>query len=221
MQAHHDGQRPAREGVALSRADCRATCSGASTGSNDALATKEQQQQQASWASMCHAVRQDSDGAMRRAACGVVAIVTDNGTWGSGVTVCSSQGYIVTNAHLLAATGRAPTEGAGGGSVQQSTAQVRVQLWPDMAPSTKQPGLARSVWSAARVLHVFQGPLDLAVLQLRGADRAHLQPLCLRDTPAHPGEPVSVVGFPLVPPRKCMGPFTTAGIVAKVISQHA
>jgi len=118
--------------------------------------------------------------AVATAADAVAAVVAPDGAWASAV-LATADGFLVTNAHLLqpgrrgggaacgpdpfpaAARGaqpwaRAPGGGApaapcSAGAAEPCLGTVRVRL-PDGA------------WRAAAVVHVFQGPLDLAVLAL-------------------------------------------------------
>lgn len=150
-----------------------------------------------------------TDQAWNSAAGGVVAIVTGNGNWATGIALCGERTYIVTNAHLLAP--RSPA--AGSATPDQAYGSVRVQIWPQSQPSMQQK---QPIWASAEVLYVFRGPLDLAVLQLSSAERGLVRPLLVRDSPAQAGERIFVIGYPLFPPRHNYGPCMTAGTVSKV-----
>ena len=166
----------------------------------------------------------------------IVALLTEHGMWASGVLASARQGFIVTNAHLIAERpprgqhAQAPDDESVSSSRQGAGQRLQMQLWRQRMEGTgptcaraelQQPGVPE--WHSARVVYVFQGPLDLAVLQLedRGA-LAGVQPLRLREAhgqrvASRAGEAVAVVGYPLVSPRRCFGPWATAGIVTKVM----
>ena len=190
-----------------------------------------------------HAERGDIPGVTRQAArgveravaeaCqGVVAIVTRSGAWATGVAVAGGGrgGFIVTNAHLVSQRGRQQgrqqqAQPRGGGEGVQ---RVRVQIWRRQAPGCASAAAGpcaawqrqRPEWCSATVFYVFQGPLDLAVLQLEDRGALHgVRALRLGPRGAaavSAGEPVAVVGFPLLSPCRCFGLFATAGIVTKV-----
>jgi S1-C subfamily serine protease len=131
--------------------------------------------------------------AVAAAAEGIAAVVTESGAWATAVLV--SARFLVTNAHLI-----------------EEHSRVRVQLWPGRAAGAVQPR-----WGTARVVYAFQGPLDLAVLQLEDKlCRAQALQLCAGPS-VSPGQPVAVLGFPLFAPRSGLGPCATAGIAAKVV----
>ena len=131
-------------------------------------------------------------------------------------------GYIVTNAHLLvertASSNRSSQEDSRAASAERVPPTLRVQVWQKDDGSAGGP--PRPVSATAAVVFVFQGALDIAVLQLEGRARVHLQQLALRDSGQTPstaaGEPVTVVAFPLFSPRFCLGHIATAGVVSKV-----
>jgi len=145
------------------------------------------------------------EAAVAAAAGAVAAVVAPDGAWASAV-LATADGFLVTNAHLLqpgrrgggdacspdarpaAARGAQPWARAPGGGARAAPCSaggaepylgtVRVRL----------PGGA---WRPAAVVHVFQGPLDLAVLAL---------------LPGGAGVPPVDQGPPVPPPGAPAGP---------------
>ena len=82
-------------------------------------------------------------------------------------------------------------------------------------------GGRKPFWASATLVYCFEGPLDMAVVQL--------DDIALRETltefelsseengAASQGQRVAMMGFPLLSPRLGFGPCVTAGIIAKVI----
>ncbi len=157
---------------------------------------------------------------------GVVAISASSGSWASGVVVSADDGYILTNAHLLVertGKGRQSSRVAmPAQTVQAQIPRVNVQIWPKDRGSKRSTEAARHpVWATATVIYIFQGALDLAVVQVESSARMHLQQLALRDAGRTPvtaaGQPVAVIGFPLFSPHFSLGQLATAGVVSKVV----
>lgn len=158
---------------------------------------------------------------------GVVAISASSGSWASGVVVSAQKGYILTNAHLLvertdkgrqSSRERVPAE-----TVQTMLPTVNVQIWPKNRSSERGMGEPRQpVWATAAVIYVFQGTLDVAVVQVESSARMHLQQLALREagrtTTTAAGQPVAIVGFPLFSPRFSLGQIATVGVISKVMA---
>uniref|UniRef100_A0A1D1ZXN0 Glyoxysomal processing protease, glyoxysomal n=1 Tax=Auxenochlorella protothecoides TaxID=3075 RepID=A0A1D1ZXN0_AUXPR len=145
-----------------------------------------------------------------------VVAVKARGGWASGVLV-SHRGHILTVAHLFAD----PGGGAGGrGGGEPKPLPTPRAAWVAWAPDPGRPPR----WLPARVLHVFRGPMDLAVLQVeRGV-------LPRRAAPAAPagdaalaraaGRDVVVAGYPTFDPAASglSGPVLTAGTLSKVVA---
>ena len=87
--------------------------------------------------------------------------------------------------------------------------------------STAGHGGRKPFWASATLVYCFEGPLDMAVVQLDDiASRQTLTDFELvpeENREASQGQRVAVVGFPLLSPRLGFGPCVTAGIIAKVI----
>lgn len=145
---------------------------------------------------------------------GVVAVAAGT-SWASGVVV-SPTGHVLTNAHLFvprgqpsqpclvstaqrgepaAAAGRRAAAASAEGSAQQlarSATDAPHQPAPPHLPRHRtarvlvQPRGGQPEWHIADVLHIFQGPLDLAVLQLRPGARLGV-PALLSATSGTPG----------------------------------
>jgi len=177
----------------------------------------------------------------------IVAIDAGAG-WASGLLV-THEGHVFTNAHALPKHNK-PL----GGHRRQDTMPVRV-LASDGSdglrlPSPPHEGAGFGArWYDAEVVHVFQPPLDLAVLKLRtdslpgskpSGAAATLFPAArfddegqspCRDAPqGMQGRAVIVAGFPVWRPTSSRGsimrghPIVTSGNIAKVIksqSRHA
>lgn len=158
----------------------------------------------------------------------VVAVAGSSGSWASGVVACARNGYVVTNAHLLversAAADRGSTAATPAGAAQRAyPSSVTVQIWPQDTSRAAVSDVTRSrraVWARAAVVFVFQGALDVAILQVDSSARGHLQQIKLRDIRQAPsaaaGERIAVLGFPLFSPRFSLGHVTTAGVISKV-----
>ena len=164
---------------------------------------------------------------------GVVAVASSSG-WATGVLI-SSAGHILTNAHLLEPPVSAVQHGllpAADAADAAAAAAVGAEAREHPPVRVLLPGGSGSSggsWALADVLHVFSGPLDLAVLQLQqparqGAQqqeqpgrRPAWQPLVLAGGQPRPGQRVRVAGFPAFHPRGgVLGPLLTAGTLAKV-----
>ena len=154
------------------------------------------------------------------AAGSVLAVVAPSGAWATAVLVSASRGYLVTNAHLVVE--RAPSHSHTGTSSEEEdvpSSRLRAQLWHRDAQ-----GRCSMRWRAARAVYVFNGPLDLAVLQLEDSGAlAMVQPLSLCPPSLHvpQGQPVTVLGFPLFAPRSGLGPCASAGMITKVRAARA
>ncbi|PSC76730.1 glyoxysomal processing glyoxysomal [Micractinium conductrix] len=165
---------------------------------------------------------------------GVVAVASSSG-WATGVLI-SSAGHILTNAHLLEPPVSAVQHGllpAADAADAAAAAAVGAEAREHPPVRVLLPGGSGSSggsWALADVLHVFSGPLDLAVLQLQqparqGAQqqeqpgrRPAWQPLVLAGGQPRPGQRVRVAGFPAFHPRGgVLGPLLTAGTLAKVV----
>ncbi|BDA40720.1 probable peroxisomal leader peptide-processing protease [Coccomyxa sp. Obi] len=174
----------------------------------------------------CGAAVRDLQHAVASAQHGVVAISASNGSWASGVVVSAHNGYILTNAHLLVErTGKgrqSSRERIFAETAQMVLPRVNVQIWPkDTSSKRGIEGLRRPVWATAAVIYVFQGALDVAVVQVESSARMHLQQLALREAGGTPttaaGEPVAVVAFPCFSPHFSLGQLATAGVISKVV----
>ena len=151
-------------------------------------------------------------------------MVTETGAWATAVLVSAHSGFLVTNAHLIEERRPQHSQQAMPAAEQSSSSismrRLGVQLWMRLRPA----GALQQQWCTARVIYAFQGPLDLAVLQLEDS-RALLGvqelQLCSGEWPSvTPGQPIAVLGFPLLAPRNGLGPCATAGIAAKVRLSH-
>ena len=82
-------------------------------------------------------------------------------------------------------------------------------------------GGRKPFWASATLVYCFEGPLDMAVVQLDDiALRQTLTEFELsseENGAASQGQRVAMMGFPLLSPRLGFGPCVTAGIIAKVI----
>lgn len=125
----------------------------------------------------------------------IVGIVLPDGHWASGVLI-SKSGVFATNAHLFD---------------HLSPAEVARVL-----PNVLHHG-CRPRWHSARILHIFTGALDLAILQM--LEPPHdLQPLELNTSALHVGQSCYVAGHALFRPSCTATPMLTAGNVSKVLS---
>ncbi|GAB4814878.1 hypothetical protein N2152v2_001924 [Parachlorella kessleri] len=129
-------------------------------------------------------------GFLRQALGSIVAVAT-GASWASGVIV-TPQGHVLTNAHLFEPRGHLPqaplAQGPAGTAAAGTAAAGSAAAAAGSSPPRRHPptarvlvrpppqlqgqqalgqGLRRPTWHTAQVLHVFRGPLDLAVLQLR------------------------------------------------------
>eukprot|EP00884_Botryococcus_braunii_P016592 jgi/Botrbrau1/3616/Bobra.0204s0012.2 len=145
----------------------------------------------------------------------VVAVMAANGSWATGV-VMSSDGLILTNAHLVHPRGAAgaPTPSNAedrGGAANRSMPLVRVQL-----PAG---GAAQPLWVAGQVVYIFMGPLDLAVVQLLKQPPADVLPIVLEAEEPREGQLVGVVGYPLFNPSQGLGPWVTSGSIVRLVRE--
>ena len=135
----------------------------------------------------------DLSSAVLQASPSTVAVQLGPRSWASGIIV-SQGGHILTNAHLF--------------SPSPSHRSATICF----------PGSRAAL--PADIVHVFRGPLDVAVLKLRTQLPAGACPVRLAASPAAPGQPVGVLGYPLVRPGLGGGVLASRGNVAKVLSQH-
>ena len=155
---------------------------------------------------------------------GIVGIVTQERTWATGVLV-GTAGFLVTNAHLL----RPHSQGQSGRSKLLSHGQAKLAgrhvtdlSAPLASPLRVQlagPGGAR-MWCKAEIVYIFDGPLDLAVLRLCEAGHG-LRPLCLASHMGEEGDPIAVVGHPLLPLSLHLPATVMVGNVARIVYDPA
>ena len=216
----------------------------------------------------------------------VVALMSSNGSWASGIVVSAAYGYILTVAHLLSERSQPPGQQPGQHSQPVSTQPSRAVHYhsstcsdpqgvpetinPSVGPgkhgirrhecrsaqqerqrgdvlvqiqapehagimsregkehggqlrrSRKREGSKKLLWMSASLIYCFQGPLDIAVLQLDDLSlSSSLHEIMLRPVElgaVGQGERVAVMGFPLLSPRLGLGSCVTAGIIAKVMT---
>eukprot|EP00898_Chlorokybus_atmophyticus_P005203 jgi/Chlat1/5684/Chrsp37S05491 len=158
-----------------------------------------------------------------RACQAVVLIETAPGSWASGVII-SSQGHILTNAHLLEPErfkrkARMPERFASqisagssciataGDSTQQPICRVKVN------------GAQQSAWLTARVIFVAQGALDVALLQLLQLPES-LHFLSPARTAAVEGMPVAVMGHGLFGPTAAGEGVVNEAVLHKLNATH-
>ena len=129
--------------------------------------------------------------AMQHASKSMVAVQLGTRSWASGIIV-SHPGHILTNAHLF--------------SLGPAAATIRFH---GSCPGRR-----------AEVLHIFTGPLDIAVLKLQGKLPQAASPCTLAGSQATPGQAVAVLGYPLLRPGLGAGVLASRGNVAKVLSRQ-
>ena len=165
------------------------------------------------------ASRVSVDGMIQRADRSL-AIARVRSSWASAI-VLTADGYIATNAHLLApfhlSTGSATTEPAVSSSSQPQSAQVLVSLPASIGLS---PRSRR--WYKASVVYVCRSPWDLALLKINPTSPLTPVALPLPSTePARPGDPVYVLGHALFSPSSMLLPTLTRGVLSQCVSMAA
>ena len=143
--------------------------------------------------------------------CSVVLISASDGSgWASGI-VLSTDGLILTNAHVVQPSWSSYPQRSGSYHTvdpQAPLVQVRVS---SSNSSTK------GSWHTAEVVYVFRHALDLAVLRLQApAASLSLRPAVLYSRELQSGQAVNVVGHALFSPQRQMQPSVTAGNITKV-----
>eukprot|EP00775_Hariotina_reticulata_P010447 gene10447-biopygen9974 len=170
-----------------------------------------------------------------------VMMVRMGRSWGSGVVMTSS-GLILTNAHLFAAEDTSSRH-AQVGNTNRSRTSARVLLTATASIRLTREDSSSSSWLPAKLLHCFQGYLDLAVLQvlpdsleqLHLLHQGQLEPLQLHQPgfagtsgskqldvvqavqAVHAGQQVFVLGHGLFGPAVGWPPAVTSGCAARVI----
>ena len=147
-----------------------------------------------------------------------LAIAKVESSWASAI-VLTADGYIATNAHLLAPFHTASTtatteEHSTSAPVPLLSAAVSVCL----PSSTRYPQRSRR-WYKATVVYICRSPWDLAVLKIDPP--SPLTPVVLplpSAEPGRPGDTVYVLGHALFSPSSMLLPTLTRGVLSQCVS---
>ena len=147
-----------------------------------------------------------------------LAIAKVESSWASAI-VLTADGYIATNAHLLAPFHTATTASAADPSpVSVSAPSLSATVSVCLPTSTVSPVRSRR-WYKATVVYVCRAPWDLALLKIDPP--TPLTPVALplpSSEPARPGDPVYVLGHALFSPSSMLLPTLTRGVLSQCVS---
>ncbi|EFA82668.1 hypothetical protein PPL_04362 [Heterostelium album PN500] len=151
-----------------------------------------------------------------------IVLVKFKDTWGSGVLI-SSNGYILTNAHILApsisALHKASNDSNNAvGYPAHMFKDYRVEIRVDYAALIGKETIGGHMWYNGRIEYISHTHLDIALLKIVCDDSLvfhHVE--CNTLLNVQHGTEVAVLGYPLLPPSQEPPVSVTHGIISNVV----